>query len=196
MKLISSFAPISGIPVRDLLKQIRFNSNTHDDDIHIALSMINGTKSRLTKTVKNQKKFHLKADVDRPLLKLAGACVDWIRKQSHTSQVEVHLSEQDYLSNIFFTELNRLGVTTRPASFHYGNYSDLLNPVEIASVEMIASQKINLVFLINYARERIDVGDYHTAYSMISKVPEADRTETCHYILELCSNFFNHTTDK
>lgn len=191
MKLISSFAPISGIPVRDLLKQMRFVPDTPDDeDVHIALAMINGTKPRITNN--HHIKFLSKTNVKRPLTKLASACANWLKKQSHTSQIEVHLSEEDYLSNIFFAELKRFGITICPTSFSYGNYSDLLNPIEITSVEMIASQKINLVFLINYVRARVDVGDYHTAYSMISKIPEADRTEACQHILNLCSDFFIH----
>ncbi len=204
MKLISSFALISGIPVRDLLKQIQFTSDDHD--IQIALSMINGTnlnseearkQSHLTNATEmdHQIRFPLKARVDRHLIKLATACAHTLKKQNHMTQIEVHLSEQDYLSQVFFTELSRLGIAMHPASFNYGNYSDLLLPVEIATVEMIASQKMNLNFLIDYARERIYVGDYQTAYSVISNIPEADRTDACHHILGFCCNFFNRTTE-
>ncbi|AZZ35671.1 hypothetical protein CIK05_02270 [Bdellovibrio sp. qaytius] len=193
MNLISSFEPISGIPVRDFLKKIQFTSTA--DHLQTALSLVNGPQEPTFITiteVDEKNKNLLKKNIDNHLINLAAISADWFKKQGHQPQVQVHVADNDYISNVFFTALKNAGIKINPPVFSYESYSDLLNAVETASVEMVASGNIDLQALINYASDRMFVGDYQTAYSMISKIQEAQRNETCHYILSFCTYFLNN----
>lgn len=205
MTLASSSSLFSGLPVRDLLREIKIENPS--SDIQIALSLVFGTtqqsdqarkKSHLTHAteIEHQIRFVLKTRVERSIAKLASVCAEQLLKKS-IADLSVSLHENDYISHTFFNHLKKHGliisalgdIAESPKSL------DLLTTTEINILNSIQSERKNLTLIVNYAREKVYVGDYSTAYYVLMQLDLAERTDCAHHILGLCCNFFENTTE-
>ena len=205
MNLISSSSLFSGLPVRDLLRQMTLK--TENSDIQIAMSLFFGTtkktkaarkKSHLTHATEmdHQIRFALKDRVDRSITKLASHCAKQLLKKS-TLELAVELSETDYLSHIFFNQLQKEGVhiCSIPAFTNSETLPELLNDNEKELITALRATKKDLDLILAYSRERVYTGDYSTAYSVLMELDISERNDSVHQILGLCCNFSGKTDE-
>lgn len=206
MKLVSSHDLISGMPIRDLLIQIQFE--TENNEVQIARSAITGLtktslsareKSHLTHAteIEHQIRFPLKDRVERGLKKLAVSCIDNLKLKNIDSLDIGHISKSDYLTQTVFMHLSKLGIILRVGNGDsaHSNFEPLLSIIEKNIISQFNLKNFNCDEALNYARERIYCSDYQTAYALLERIPEHLRTDGCHYILGLACNFFGRTDE-
>ena len=205
MNLISSSSLFSGLPVRDLLRQMALKSENLD--IKIAMSLFFGTtkktkaarkKSHLTDAtdMDHQIRFALKDRVDRSITKLASLCAKQLLEKS-ISKLTVKLNDEDYLSHAFFNQLKRDGlrICSTPTFADSKTFLELLNASENEILKTLISAKKDTEFILTYTRERVYAGDYSTAYAVLMKLELSERSDSVHQILGLCCNFFGKTDE-
>ncbi len=198
MQLTSSHNIISGLPVRDLIKQVSFQSKSQNTDI--ALSMLFGTTketinarkhSHLTHSndMDHQIRFPLRDRVNHSIKKLSAECA-LILKEKNINSLSTNYTANDYTAVTFFDQLANYGIDIQNDLKNFKNSTELLSEKELNILSSASESDI-----LNYARERVYSGDYQTAYNVLSNITNDKRTDSINHLLGLCCNFFNRTEE-
>jgi tetratricopeptide (TPR) repeat protein len=201
MKLIPSSNLISALPVRQLVDMLKLEPQNHE--IVIALEMIKPRTSQsdwarkcshLTHSteIDHQIRFPLKGRVERSIKKLAQTCSQKL-KSLNLIQFQVAISSNDWISLKFFEALEQENITIIYENICDKATSDQLLTLDEKNIIESLKAKTNFESVIRFSQERVYSCDYQTAFNLLSQIPIPSRTDACHHILGLCSNFFGLT---